>query len=344
VVSIEWEYETPRIDVVADVPGDQGGQVTVRWTRTGYDRQGSPSRVTEYGVYRRVDPARAAAGASEAASRSERWPRLASQEARFAGRYPPGNWDFIVSVPACCEEEYAIVAPTLSDSTEGAGTHYSVFFVTALTDSLGIRYDSPPDSGYSVDNLVPHVPGGFAVAYAANENDLSWDESPDDDFDCFRVYRGLDPEFDASPENLVHSTVGTSWTDAVPDGWQYHYKISAVDLAGNESDATPPESVTGLDDVLPKVLRLHQNTPNPIRGSTTITYDVPVGGAHVRLQVFDISGRLVRTLLEGDETPGRKRSAWDGRDERGLDVASGVYYYRLETDDGVLTRKTVLLR
>ena len=64
----------------------------------------------------------------------------------------------------------------------------------------------------------------------------------------------------------------------------------------------------------------------------------------VRLEVYDLAGRLVRTLVQGEEPPGRRRAIWDGRDDAGRLVASGVYYYRLEAREMVLTRKVVLIR
>ena len=342
---IEWWHDVPLVNRITDIPGDQGGQVTVSWTRSGYDLPGCSTPVTEYGVFRRVDVRGGHLDGVLEGARGGRRLRAGGPDTEFAGRYPPGDWDFVVSVPACCEEEYAVAAPTLADSTVAGGAHYSVFFVTALTNTPGVYYDSPPDSGCSIDNLEPSVPGGFVVAYAAHANDLSWDGSSDPDLAGFRIYRGLDPEFTAAPENLVHTTTETAWTDGVEEGWQYYYKISAIDLSGNESDAAPPESTTGVDSpIIPEAFALHQNTPNPITGSTTIRYDVPTAAGHIKLRVFDAAGRLVRILLDGEETPGRKGILWDGRDERGRLVASGVYYYRLETEDGVLKRKTVVLR
>ena len=342
---VQWLYETPSIESITDVPNDQGGQVTIRWIRTGYDARLSPTPVTEYRVYREMETLKAGEEGQSEGAVSTRVKLRKLEATERPDRFPPGDWEYITSVPACCEQEYAVIAPTLADSTEAGGTHYSVFFLSAVTNTPSVYYDSPPDSGYSVDNLVPSVPGGFAVAYAAHANDLSWDESSDPDFAGFHIYRALDPEFTAAPENLVHTTTETAWTDGVEEGWQYHYKISAIDLSGNESDAVPPESTTGLDGpVIPEAFALHQNTPNPITGSTTIRYDVPTAAGHIKLRVFDASGRLVRTLLDGEGTTGRNGIFWDGTDERGRRVASGVYYYRLETEHRVMIRKTVVLR
>jgi flagellar hook assembly protein FlgD len=65
----------------------------------------------------------------------------------------------------------------------------------------------------------------------------------------------------------------------------------------------------------------------------------------VTLNVYSIAGRLVRALLDGEiQTPGPYRIQWDGKDERGRSVASGVYYYKLEANGEILTNRMVLLK
>ncbi len=69
---------------------------------------------------------------------------------------------------------------------------------------------------------------------------------------------------------------------------------------GNESDPASPEPATGVGEpVIPQAFALYQNVPNPFNPETTIRYDVPAGGGKVTLRVFDVSGRLVRTLVDG---------------------------------------------
>jgi hypothetical protein len=90
--------------------------------------------------------------------------------------------------------------------------------------------------------------------------------------------------------------------------------------------------------------RLYQNEPNPFNPSTTIRFDVAPGGAHVTLRIFDVTGRLVRTLVDGPAAPGNNSARWDGRDERGSEAATGVYLYRLEGPGFAQARKMVLVR
>jgi flagellar hook assembly protein FlgD len=88
---------------------------------------------------------------------------------------------------------------------------------------------------------------------------------------------------------------------------------------------------------------LYPNYPNPFNPTTTIRYDLS-GGGPVRLTVFDITGALVRTLVDGERPAGIHEATWDGRDEKGREVASGVYFYRLEAGDYARTRKMLLVK
>ncbi|MBM3306820.1 MAG: carboxypeptidase regulatory-like domain-containing protein [Candidatus Eisenbacteria bacterium] len=84
--------------------------------------------------------------------------------------------------------------------------------------------------------------------------------------------------------------------------------------------------------------------PNPFSAGTGVRYVLPME-TQVRLAVYDVSGRLVRTLLDGEIRPaGAHESVWDGRDERGLEVATGVYFARVACADGESTAKLVLIR
>jgi hypothetical protein len=254
-------------------------------------------------------------------------------------------WEWLGDVPAAYFDTYAFTATSLYDSTE-LDTGWQYFIVRAQTDLQYEFYDSAVDSGYSVDNITPSVPGGFAVAYnTGSGNHLTWDPSVDPDFHYFKIYRDTDPDFTPAPGNLVDATADTEWNDPDYDGWDVHYKITTVDDAGNESAAASPGTVTGNETPgTPKSFALYQNMPNPFNPSTVIRYDVPAGGGNVTLEVFDVGGVLIRTLVDREVAGGKWSAPWDGTDTRGSTVASGVYFYRLKAGKKVLTRKMVLLK
>lgn len=99
-----------------------------------------------------------------------------------------------------------------------------------------------------------------------------------------------------------------------------------------------------LSSILPRELSLYNNYPNPFNPSTTIRVDVPLAG-EIKLKVFDLLGREVKTLYSGILSAGRHSFGWDGRDEVGKILSTGVYYYRLTTSTGVnLVGKMVFMK
>ncbi len=89
---------------------------------------------------------------------------------------------------------------------------------------------------------------------------------------------------------------------------------------------------------------LAQNYPNPFNPSTTIEFTVRER-SRVSLKIYNVAGQLVRTLVDGDRAPGAvHKVAWDGRNDAGTTVSSGVYFYKLVTSDFTQTRKMVLLK
>ena len=96
---------------------------------------------------------------------------------------------------------------------------------------------------------------------------------------------------------------------------------------------------------LPKAFSLGQNTPNPFNPATTISYTVPEGNtAKVTLALYDLRGRLVRTLVDEVREAGAYNVFWDGRDDSGRQVPSGIYFYRMKAGDFNRTRKMILLK
>ena len=99
-----------------------------------------------------------------------------------------------------------------------------------------------------------------------------------------------------------------------------------------------------IASVVPGAPYAMQSYPNPFNPRTTIEYGVSEPGAHVRVAVYDISGRVVRMLVDDPRPAGRFTVVWDGRDERGGAVASGVYFYEVVIGDFRQAKKLVVLR
>ncbi len=105
-------------------------------------------------------------------------------------------------------------------------------------------------------------------------------------------------------------------------------------------------ATTGVDETgapLPAAVALGANVPNPFNPATRIAFELPRPGA-VDLAVFDVSGRRVATLATGFWPAGRHEAVWQGRDASGDRAASGLYFYRLDADGRMLTRRMLLLK
>lgn len=125
------------------------------------------------------------------------------------------------------------------------------------------------------------------------------------------------------------------------------YEITGINLDAYEVKVYVFVTATGVGGGSGGVpggdVRLEQNYPNPFNPSTTIGFVLP-HESHITLSVYDIQGRLVKTLKNGTVQGGYGEVVWDGEDQSGDAVSSGVYFYRLTAGDQTITRKTVLLK
>ncbi len=240
----------------------------------------------------------------------------------------PGNFEL------CCAQQQ----PTI------VGRH--VVLPTGPTDSEGRTYVDIWWGGGS-DTLLQ------MTAYLADGRQLedeltSQVRSPDIDGDC---------QVGLADMSIFSQYFGTS-------AWQADFNCDGiVGLAdysiisqhyGHECGSTrtlpiPPELVARLGETIETgagetELSLGPNTPNPFNPATEIAYTVPMPGSEVKVAVYDLSGRRVRTLVGGQVPPGRHVAVWDGTDEGGQRVASGVYFYRLEMPGIFEQKKMILLK
>jgi hypothetical protein len=158
----------------------------------------------------------------------------------------------------------------------------------------------------------------------------------------------------------VSADGGSNWDLIVPNGsiheftnpgtllvWRsrHYYNTAQINPMCSEMFLEYFKDETGVHDgEVPAVLALRQNTPNPFRGGTAVRYDIPRDGVCATLEVFDVSGRRVRVLVDGPQPAGSRLATWDGRNEQGSAVASGVYYCRMRSEDFEESIKLLLLR
>jgi hypothetical protein len=187
----------------------------------------------------------------------------------------------------------------------------------------------------------------------------------------FRWRRTSDPNGDpltyririvkASPDSLVYDATTTDTTITFPGYFgpsiTYRWYVSAID-PGNHERVSRDQftfatgSTTGVDITPPATAGavLYPSRPNPVQSSAVIPFAIsgtsPGGMARVTLRIYDAGGRLVRTLLRDDAEvlPIVRLTPWDGRNEKGQRVSSGIYYYRLTVSGRDISRRMVVLR
>jgi hypothetical protein len=316
----------PVIKSVHDVVGDQGRQVRVQFDAAVNDVPEAFPGVTSYTLFRHVPDALIPATANPLS-------------------LPPGTWDMVGSVPAGGDPSYSVVVPTLCDSTILEGQCLSTFVVRAQTTVLGRVFDSAPDTGYSVDNLAPASP--FNLLFAA-PGVLSWDEAEEEDFAWYTVYGSASATFDGSAV-AIYTTTETAQN--LKDDWKLggvppyeYYHVTASDYSGNEGPASTALNTVGVGGPgLPQVFAMRQNRPNPFEAATLIQLDLP-SADKVRLEIFDVRGRRVKTLVDGVLDAGEHPLTWSGHDDSGRIVPPGVYFYRVHAGAFRETRKAIRVR
>ncbi len=106
---------------------------------------------------------------------------------------------------------------------------------------------------------------------------------------------------------------------------------------------TSVREIPGSDDTRPTEFALSQNYPNPFNPDTYIEFGLS-RAAHVKIDVFNIVGQRVRTLVDEEMKSGRYVADWDGKDEQGNSVSSGIYFYRMQADDFSDMKKMLLVK
>jgi len=115
--------------------------------------------------------------------------------------------------------------------------------------------------------------------------------------------------------------------------------ISSESASAFRVDAEPVTDIASSDEALPSDMMLSQNYPNPFNMSTNIEYAL-TEHSHVRLSIYDILGREIDVLVNESQTAGNYRVCWRADN----DIASGVYYYRLQTDEATISKRMVLTK
>lgn len=247
-LKIQWLMKYPVIESIEDVPHYERLLARITWARSILDEIGSSMPIVEYAVFREIniDPEYSALEYAEGENTTGPDPDTGNPHLT----YPPGDWDFVMTVPADCEDSYTTVVPTLADITDPEGMYYISFFVRARTATPGIYFDSHPYSGYCADFLAPGTPQGLDGQGIDEELRITWNANGEADLSHYNIYRGVASAFVPGEENLLTTTPETFAIDPEwHSGTGLYYKLSAIDQSGNESGhalLTPGDIVATL--------------------------------------------------------------------------------------------------
>ena len=332
----------PVITHVSDVKNDQGGKLKLTFDASYLEFDGF-GQVSSYDIFRSVPAALAAQRVASGARMTRDAAAVGADRAHTlllatvnAQDYA---FEFIAAITALDVPSYSFIVPTLGDSVANSNPP-TIVMVQARG---GSRYwSSLPDSGYSVDNLRPAAPAPFTGQFAAAQTKLHWNRNTEADLAGYRVYRGLTPGFAIGAGTLVAAVPDTGYTD--PSAQPYFYKLTAVDVHGNESPVATltPQGVLGVDDAGLRGLALARPAPCPAVRATRMAFTLPRAG-HVTLALFDAAGRRVRHVAAGDMEAGEHSSTVTLADDAGHALAAGLYFVRLQAAGTTLTQRLTIL-
>jgi subtilisin family serine protease len=237
--------------------------------------------------------------------------------------------------------------PSISD-LDGDGSA-DIIFGTNDNELYAIHANGDVFNGFPI-NINGHPSRGIALAdldgsgspeivLAAADGNLLAIRNNGSHFTGFPVFAGAnlagiptlaDLDEDGDPE-LVTGTAASLNIYDIPSGENY-LNYWFTDQANFQRTANFGDIVVGISENaspdIPRQFRLRQNYPNPFNPSTTIVFDIPTS-AQIHLEIYDVGGRRIRTLLNSVKAAGVHRIKWDGKNEAGLPVASGIYVYHL---------------
>ena len=245
-------------------------------------------------------------------------------------------WEDVAVVPAVQYVEYAAVVPTLYNDVE------ATFKVVGVTEGMDVA-ETEPMSGTSTDDLAPEAPSNAIAALENTEVVVTWDESPDKDFNYFEIFRSETQGFAPALENRIATTTDIQISDAaVEDGKTYFYLVTARDFSENQSDASNEVNVTitAVDDtrMTPTEYSLDQNYPNPFNPSTTVTFGIPEN-ADVQVTIYDMVGNKVEVLVNDNLSAGYHTYSWNAANH-----ASGIYFCQMTTGKFTSVNKMLLIK
>lgn len=188
---------------------------------------------------------------------------------------------------------------------------------------------------FQINNLVAirtaeNPSGPFDIIYRA-----IWDcPEVEEDIDIYVYNAKAHPHLSKPKELLISYNVNTfNFLDHFTNAGIYRPRFITLQISQNVAD----------DNHIPELVSLYQNYPNPFNSTTNIKYALPEK-AKVVLKIYNVLGQEVRTLVDQNQPQGTYLITWDGENDSGQRVSSGIYFYRVQTNEKAKSRKMILLR
>lgn len=201
------------------------------------------------------------------------------------------------------------------------------------------------DSTQTFPSITAFATGGMAIAWAeyfAIESDIYYKYINPDGTMVGAVGGEILTNASKAQYQPKLTSIGNNayaiWADGRSSGKTEILGLYAQKLSNEASSVNDPSTPT------PSAFKLLQNYPNPFNPSTTIAFDVRDVNREYTLNIYNVKGQTVKTLFSGNLTSGHHTMVWDGKDDNGRSVATGVYYYRLSDGKNTESNKMLLMK
>jgi hypothetical protein len=194
------------------------------------------------------------------------------------------------------------------------------------------------DQFISVFPDVVNIIGSFDFGLSNNGDQIRLFDSDNQLIDSLE-YQTFFPWPDANSENTIE-LIDPLEDNTIPNNWL----VSLINngTPGSVNSVSTMQSING-DNNLPEFFNLYQNYPNPFNNFTTIKYDMVAKG-DLNIKIFDLEGRLVKSFVYNNQLPGYKKLSWDGTNNYGLKLSSGIYFYIMQIANYKKMKKMIILK
>jgi len=193
------------------------------------------------------------------------------------------------------------------------------------------------------DTISPIISNVTVTNITGSSATIRWDT--DEIANSLAKYGESPGVYTKTEEDPLFVTSHSIVINGLSEETRYYFVVNSTDRSGNSSESQEYDFIaTGVEELqIPATFYLSQNYPNPAISGTYIEYTLP-RNTKVTIRIYDITGRIIHTLVTGKQTPGIYKIHWDDTDSHGNRVAPGVYFYRMQAGDFVTTKKLTILR